>query len=116
MAAEEAIYADRADPLVNCDAEDLRAAWEAAGLTDVSLELVETSSEARITPAMLARWFNPAAAGERPAYSQRLAASLDPDELAGVQALYERTLAGATMPWRTVIAHLVGRRVAEKSA
>ena len=84
--AEEAIYADPADPLVNWSEDDLRAAFLAANLTEVTVEGVETVAEARISPAMLDRWFGPAAAGERPSYAQRLASLLKPDEIAAVEA------------------------------
>jgi hypothetical protein len=36
---------------------------------------------------------------------------LSAEELAAVQALYERTLAGATVSWRSVTAYLVGKHV-----
>jgi len=56
-AAEEAIYADAADPLVNWDADDLRAALAAAGLVDVRLAVEEQTEERRITVGHLERWF-----------------------------------------------------------
>jgi putative ATPase len=107
--AEEAIYAASGDPWVNWDADDLRAAFLAAGLAEVTVETRETVAETRIAPAMLARWFTPAPADARPSYSQHLAAQLDPDELARVQGLYERSLSGQTVPWRSITAFLVAR-------
>ena len=109
VAAEEAIYAAPDDPLVNWAEEDLRGAFLAAGLTEVTVQSQEQVVESHITPALLTRWFTPASAGERPSYSQRLAALLDPDEVAAVHDLYARTLTGQTVPWRSVIAYLVGR-------
>ncbi len=109
-AAEEAIYAAADDPLVNWTEDDLAAAFRAAGLTEVIVEPVETSAEIRISPAMLERWFTPAATGGRLAYVQRLAGWLDPDELADVEALYRRKLTGATVPWRSVTVYLTARR------
>ena len=108
--AEEAIYADPNDPLVNWSEDDLRAAFLAANLTEVTVEGVETVAEARISPAQLDRWFSPAAAGERPSYVQRLASLLKPDEIAAVEALYRRKLTGAAVPWRSVTAYVVARR------
>jgi putative ATPase len=107
--AEEEIYAAPDDPLVNWDADDLRAAFLDAGLADVTVEARETVAETRITPAMLTRWFTHAPEGARPSYSQRLASRLNPEELARVQGLYERSLSGQTVPWRSVTAFLVAR-------
>ncbi len=115
-AAEEAIYTDPADPLVNWTAADLAALWEAAGLADVRVEPVETTADARIGPALLDRWFTAAGAaagaavGERPSYVQRLAAALDADEIAAVERLYRGSLTGATVAWRSVTAYVVGRK------
>jgi putative ATPase len=108
-AAEEAIYADPDDPLVNWAEADLRAAFEAAGLADVTVEGVETVAETCIAPALLDRWFTPAASGVRPAYVQRLAVTLDADEAAAVEALYRRKLTGQAVPWRSVTAYLAAR-------
>jgi putative ATPase len=109
-AAEEAIYADLEDPLVNWAEDDLRAAFAAAGLSDVAVESQESLSETRITPVMLGRWFGSAARNDRPSYGQRLAAFLSSYELAAVQALYERMLIGATVSWRSVTAYVVARK------
>jgi hypothetical protein len=108
-AAEELIYSAADDPLVNWTEDDLLAAFRAEGFAEVTVESQETVAEARITPALLARWFGPAPAGERPSYSQRLAAVLSAEELATVRALYERRLTGQAVPWRSVTAYLVAR-------
>ena len=110
--AEEAIYATADDPLVNWDAEDLRASFAATGFEAVQVNGQEMVVDARLTPALVARWFNPAVPGERPSYSQRLATVLDPAEMAAVQALYERSLTNQTVPWRSVMAYVMARREA----
>jgi putative ATPase len=109
-AAEEAIYNAADDGLVNWDVADLSPMLAAAGLTDIKVDAQETTADARITPALLARWFSPAPAGERPSYSQRLAEHLSADELAEVRALYERTLTNQTVPWRSTLAYISARR------
>jgi putative ATPase len=106
--AEEAIYAAPEDPYVNWGADDLRAAFLAAGLAEVAVEMRETTAETRLAPATVARWFTPAP-DQRPSYSQRLAARLDTEELVRVQGLYERSLSGQTVPWRSVTAFLLAR-------
>ncbi|GIK72671.1 MAG: hypothetical protein BroJett021_16590 [Chloroflexota bacterium] len=97
--AEEAIYADAADPLVNWDEHDLRAAFNAAGLTvAVQSETEETATP--ITAAMIERWFTPASGG-RPAYIDRLAARLTNTEIAEIKNLFERQLSGQSVPWQS---------------
>jgi hypothetical protein len=107
--AEEAIYAAPGDPWVNWNADDLRTCFLAAGVADVAVETRETTAETRIAPPMLARWFTSAPEGQRPSYSQHLAARLDPEELGRVQGLYEHSLSGQMVPWRSVTAYLVAR-------
>ncbi|MCB0097629.1 MAG: AAA family ATPase, partial [Caldilineaceae bacterium] len=56
--AEEAIYADDDDPLVNWDAPTLIAALEKEGLT-VTHQIENDAQQVQITEALLARWFAP---------------------------------------------------------
>jgi putative ATPase len=107
--AEEAIYQVADDPLVNWSEADLAAACTAGGLSGVAVTTEESRPEVQITPAMLARWFSPVAAGERASYAQRLAALLNEEELVQVEALYRRQLLGRAVPWRSVTAYLVAR-------
>jgi putative ATPase len=108
--AEEAIYTDADDAMVNWHMEDLRHMALAAGLHDVSVETVAEMSEVRITPALLARWFAENEDGGRPSYLQRLAQQLDGDALAFVRALIERQLLGQTVSWGSVVAYVRGVR------
>jgi putative ATPase len=111
--AEEAIYADAGDPLVNWGMADLGSALEAAGLVEVAiLEEVE-GVEMLVSPATLERWFATDAGRERPSYAQHLLRQLTPGELAEVEALFQRQLAGQTIAWHTRIAFVVGQRSSE---
>ena len=84
--AEETIYNDPDDPLVNWAEDDWKATLAGAGLADVAVETQVTSSELQITPALLAHWFSPAPYGGRPSYAQRLASLLSPAEILQTQA------------------------------
>ncbi len=101
--AEEAIYADPADPLVNWDAEALARLFRDAGFV-VEVEEAVRESQVRVTTALLDRWFAEEGRG-RPTYRQHLAAHLTPDELAQVEALFRGQLRGQTVPWQ--FRHLV---------
>jgi putative ATPase len=103
--AEEAIYGQADDPLVNWDEASLMSAFEAAGLaTRVSIE--QERGEMQVTPALLARWFTPAGAAERPSYIDRLRQRLDAAECAQVEAAFRQQLANRAVPWETSTVYL----------
>ncbi len=106
--AEEAIYADAADPLVNWDETDLNDALSATGLT-VTMQSEVEETETPITAAMIERWFTPVNSG-RPAYIDRLAMLLTGDEIAQIKKLFERQLTGQSVPWQSRTLFLTARR------
>jgi putative ATPase len=110
-AAEEAIYADGDDEMVNWDETDLALALEGAGLT-VDLRLEQQTEERLVTTAHLARWFG-AGEGGRPSYAARLVAGgLSAAEVKAVQGRYERQLAEKTVEWRSALALLTASQLA----
>ena len=108
--AEEQIYTAPDDPLVNWDVADLRSAFGAAGLADIAIHEETQEAEMLVSPATLARWFAVDAERDRPSYAQHLLRRITADELAEVQALFQRQLANQTVAWRTRIAFVVGQR------
>ena len=108
--AEEAIYADPADPQVCWDAPDLAAALEKAGFAQVHVALARQDSEQRITEEQLARWFAPVPAGTRPSYAQRLAVRLTAEEIATIRAVYSAQLTGRSVPWVSTMAYVTAVR------
>ena len=104
--AEEAIYTDPADPLVNWDADALREAFASAGYAEVDVETARYTQDYLVSDAVLERWFGRASEDGRPSYAQRLAASLSAEEIAAVRRLYETHLRGETRPWATTVAFL----------
>ena len=106
--AEEAIYADAGDVMVNWDAPDLERAFAEAGL-EVQMEVVEESNERVLGPRQLAQWFTPAAAG-RPSYVQRLLASgrLTEAEIEVLRQQLSRRI-GQPLVWRTSVAYVVAQ-------
>ncbi len=109
-AAEEAIYEDPQNPRVNWDGDALHAAAEEAALADVRVAVEQQAAELQITATLLARWFGEGEAGRRPTYRQRLQRQLSDDEIAQVQALFERKLRGQRVPWTTHVAYLTAKR------
>jgi len=98
--AEEAIYQDAADPMVNWREADLQPWFAAAGL-QATLQHEVSHTELRITDNLLDRWFRPNQT--RPSYRDRLAALLTPQEQALVQQLLTQTLRNQTIQWQSTI-------------
>jgi putative ATPase len=99
--AEEAIYHNTEDAMVNWDGDELRSLFQSAGLTaEVQIETTET--DLQITPTLLERWFK--TGNERPSYGDHLAAELTAAELATVQSIFQKTLVNQRVKWRGAIA------------
>jgi putative ATPase len=108
--AEEQIYRDDGDPLVNWDAADLRDGLEVAGLVEVTLQEETQEVETLVSAATLERWFEPDAEQDRPSYAQHLLQHISSSELASVRTLFQGQLTNQTVPWRTRLAFVSGRR------
>ncbi len=114
-AAEEAIYADTSDELVNWDEATLQTAaadlWGAEG----SVQTVDGVMELQVTPVLLGRWFGKTAdspaAGRRPAYAQRLAETLSLAEVEAVEALVQGQLLHQRVQWTSRTALITGKTV-----
>jgi len=111
--AEEAIYADPADVMVNWDTADVGRWAEQAGLT-VEQQTETDSSPMQISAAVLQRWFAPAT-GDRLSYGQRLAVTLPPAEITLIQKLFERQLLNQTVTWGGRIVYLHCQRLITQS-
>jgi len=55
VAAEEAIYTDKLDPMVNWDTDELRVAFFSVGL-GVEVDEERSHTQMHITPALIERW------------------------------------------------------------
>jgi len=99
--AEEAIYADSSDAMVNWDVEDLQKAFLFAGLSvEVFPERFQTNLH--ITPGLLERWFQ-ISNYPRPTLAMRLAQTLYQKEVEKIQELFTRYLLHQTLPWSTTV-------------
>ena len=107
--AEEQIYTNEADPLVNWESADLKGAIAAAGLVDASVQEEVRESEMFINLATLDSWFDNEPRRERPSYAQHLLTRITPEELLEVRELLRRQLDGHAVPWQSHIAFASGR-------
>jgi putative ATPase len=109
-AAEEAIYHDEADPLVNWDEKDIQIALTAAGFSEVRIYLEKETSQREITEAHLDRWFGEDEV-EKASYGRRLqTAGLTKKQLEQVAALYRKQLLARVVDWETAVAYLIAYR------
>lgn len=106
--AEDAIYEDDHDPLVNWDVADLETAVQQANLKQHQLQLETETTQRRITGQHLERWFNlEEKGGDKLSYGRRLLQSkLTKKEVDNVSTLYQRQLRDKTIDWRTKVVYL----------
>jgi putative ATPase len=108
VAAEEAIYTQADDAMVNWDVEDLADAFKVAGLADIRVLKEEQISQLRIDRTQIERWFDLEAAGPRPTYAQHLQKQLAADEIAQVETLFKNQLTNQLVRWQTTMAFAIG--------
>jgi putative ATPase len=96
--------------MVNWDIEDLRTAFEKAGLA-VEITQERTQTQMYITPNLLNRWFTTSQTTTRPSYATRLAENLKQEEVEIVKNLFHRYLLNQTVNWNNTIAIVKGNFV-----
>ncbi|OYE00353.1 AAA family ATPase [Nostoc sp. 'Peltigera membranacea cyanobiont' 232] len=101
--AEEAIYTDTSDPMLNCDADDLRHAFASNGHC-VQVVLQQYLTPMHISDNFIKRLFT--ANPNRPSYADRLAANLTSEEINIIKNLFVRYLLNQFVNWSSTVAFL----------
>ena len=110
-AAEEAIYCNADDPMVNWDAAEAVTWATAAGFEKVTAEPQPQTRPQWFSQAQVERWFA-METGDRPGYAQLLEHhGLSPAEIQEVRRRYLRDLAGKTVTWRSQVLLLKASKV-----
>jgi len=109
QAAEEAIYHDSDDPLVNWDVANLESALRAGGLEPQQVHVERHEGQRQLTADHLGRWFEvEQGRAARPSYAARLqAGGVTSAELQEVAARYRSQLQDVTVPWSSAIVYVV---------
>ncbi|MEM9218206.1 MAG: AAA family ATPase [Cyanobacteria bacterium P01_F01_bin.150] len=102
--AEESIYKDDTDPMVNWSEDDLLPLFTSAGLK-ANLKVDQTSTLLPITAKTLKRWF--AQGQEKPSYGDRLSAVLSAKDMEKIRQVYTQQLQGQSVMWKGAIAFIV---------
>ncbi|MCG6881084.1 MAG: AAA family ATPase [Deltaproteobacteria bacterium] len=105
MAAEESIYGNLNDPMVNWNQDDLALAFEQAGFEILHFQPEQTAVEIFVTDMVLSRWFP---AEEKSfekttclCYRERLKAVLSREEVEQVRHYLTVKLSGKQIRWRS---------------
>ncbi|MBD2254814.1 AAA family ATPase [Nostoc parmelioides] len=107
MSAEEAIYDDGSDPMLNWDVDDLRNAFKLAGL-EAKVIVEKNLTQMHISSHFLERLFTNNK--HRPSYTQRLGQNLTPEELEKLKGIFTQYLLNQTIPWESTIAFIRANR------
>lgn len=100
--AEEAIYDNPSDPMINWDSVDLQEDLEQAGLT-VKVEQERSQTDLLITTQLLERWFAPKRKSyPRSPYRGHLEKTLTTGEIETVQRVFTKYLRHQTVTWSSM--------------
>ncbi|MEM8638557.1 MAG: AAA family ATPase [Cyanobacteria bacterium P01_G01_bin.54] len=97
QAAEEALYLDEQDPLLNWQPDDLVDCFEEQGCV-VTAEVEQTETDLVCTASLLKRWLTPNQT-PKPSYITRLATQLSPEEIEIIQQILGKC-GDRAMPWQ----------------
>ena len=106
-AAEEGMWTDSADPLVNWDLPDLRAALQETGFTDIHTELDRMTQSRHISRPQLDKWFGADPGALAGSYTQKLIRhGLPLADAAALAVLARRQLTDQIVPWQATLVYL----------
>ncbi|MCU0526102.1 MAG: AAA family ATPase [Elainella sp. Prado103] len=101
--AEEMIYADPENGMVNWQVSDLQALLDTLGLT-IKNQIETIKTDVNITRSMIDRWFS--SGGSRPSYGDRLSQTLSDRSIKTVRSVFERELIDRVVVWESRVAYL----------
>jgi putative ATPase len=111
MAAEEAIYTNPQDAMVNWDVADLRLLFQTAGFSQIDIKTEVMTSNQYIGAEQIERWFAlETSTQQRATFAQlMLKGGLNPAELANLRIIFKQQLLNQTISWQSTMAYLIGR-------
>ena len=101
MIAEEAIYKNPDDAMVNWDATTLQTIFAKLDLACELRQEIQTT-QIYISQQLIKRWFTPQNA-KRPAYIDHLSATLTDPEIQQIRRLFERQLQNQRVTWHSTM-------------
>jgi putative ATPase len=111
IAAEETIYTNPDDPMVNWDASDLASILTDAGFSNIEIVEETLTSQLRLDPAQIERWFSQNDQTDRPTFAQHLLNnSVVPAELEQLKDVFESQLLGQVVTWQSKVVYVVAHQ------
>jgi putative ATPase len=109
-AAEEALFSDPADPLVNWTPGSLEKQLAAAGCRGVRIQTMTSAPKRRITPDLVEHWFRPSKKGERKSLGVRLTEELGEKSASDLKKQIHTQFDNRDMVWKTTVAFIKIKR------
>jgi putative ATPase len=110
--AEDAIYENPDDPMVNWDIEDLQTWFTQAGW-GIEVQVEPTTTELSITRDLIQHWFLPGQ--DRPSYGDHLAKQLSRTDIELLHNMFLRSLTQQVVQWQGTIVWVKGQPYSEES-
>ncbi|MDX1523916.1 MAG: methyltransferase domain-containing protein, partial [Anaerolineae bacterium] len=115
VTAEEAIYQNPNDPMINWNETSLTAIFDQAGFGHTDIRLEPAVAQVRVGAQQLERWFAETSAGHRPTFAQHLltpatGTGLTSTELKTLKDSFAKQLTGQVVSWQSTIAYVLVRR------
>lgn len=112
MTAEEGIYRNPNDPMVNWDETSLTEIFSQAGFQEVEIIVETIPAQWQVEQDLIERWFKVDTNSQRPTFAQHLRHPLEGKgvnelELKQLKALFQRQLTEKTVQWQTHLAYIV---------
>ncbi|WP_026102957.1 AAA family ATPase [Pseudanabaena sp. PCC 6802] len=104
--AEEAIYQQASDPMLNWDAGDLERGFTENGLS-VQMEVETNIAPMYVTPDLIDRWFG--TSETKPTYSDRLRHKLSHADVKSIRDLLALNLMRKSVPWQSTSAFAIAK-------
>ncbi|KAA3663668.1 MAG: AAA family ATPase [Chloroflexi bacterium] len=112
QAAEETIYADTNNSMINWNETDLENRLGDAGFSQINTQHQQESQQRRITVEHIDRWFSDSDSyASQITYAQRLKSTgITPKDLKKITALYRQQLQDQIVRWHVSTAYLISER------
>jgi putative ATPase len=100
--AEDALFSDAADPLVNWTPQSVEQQCKKSRRCSLTFQTVVETARRRIDPGLVDHWFRPAKKGERLSLGARCAAVMEKSEVERVRRAVHAQLDNKEVTWKTV--------------